>query len=347
MNARQYYTSSMSQKKKEKQKVRATVARFSDKKFISSNDVVSLNDLSQFVGCDSVTWINIRGGLSEAEMYRLGGIFDLDETVIEDLVLNKDEHHFESRPNKIYLSLKEVEYDHKRHLISANPVTVIINGNYLLTIQDSDSEVFEPIYAKLRQLGSPVQKGGPDILACEVVGCLVNNYIRKMDDFGNAVEELQDNVIKGRKNGNTVNAIYGLKKELNEFRKEVRPVDDILLLWIKDSSNVISQETKRYIEYLRRDIAHAARSIELYNGLINDALNLYNTGISNNTNNAMKWLAIITGVFTPGTFLAGVFGMNFPMGGIFATASGIFIYWGLVLISLIALVVLFKRLNIF
>ena len=58
-------------------------------------------------------------------------------------------------------------------------------------------------------------------------------------------------------------------------------------------------------------ISQKTDAIELYNNLVSDQLNIYNSNINSRMNEVMKVLTIFASIFIPLTFLAGIYGMNF------------------------------------
>ena len=67
------------------------------------------------------------------------------------------------------------------------------------------------------------------------------------------------------------------------------------------------------------------------------------TVVSNKMNSVMKVLTIISTIFIPMTFIAGVYGMNFENIPELSFKYGYYIFWIVIVIILILLILFFKR----
>jgi magnesium transporter len=80
---------------------------------------------------------------------------------------------------------------------------------------------------------------------------------------------------------------------------------------MRDKSKYLGEETT---VYLRDTIDHASQLVDVIDShreLVNGLLNTYLSVVANRTNEVMKVLTIMSSIFIPLTFLAGIYGMNF------------------------------------
>ena len=157
----------------------------------------------------------------------------------------------------------------------------------------------------------------------------------KIEELGRQILSNPDDEIAGR--------IYNFKIELNYLRKNVRPVKEIILQWLKSETVLVDKKTKAYLHDLSDLITQAEESIEVYSTILSDGLNTYNANINNKANNIMKMLTVFASIFIPLTFLAGVYGMNFRHMPELAYRYSYPVFWVLVIIIGVSLFVWFKR----
>ena len=70
---------------------------------------------------------------------------------------------------------------------------------------------------------------------------------------------------------------------------------------------------------------------------------LYYSILSNDMNNVMKVLAIISTIFMPLSFLAGLYGMNFSYMPELAWRYGYFIILGIMAVLVVGMLIVFKK----
>jgi magnesium transporter len=117
----------------------------------------------------------------------------------------------------------------------------------------------------------------------------------------------------------------------------------LLLLWLKSDTPLVDKKIRSFLNDLNDLVTQTEESIEVYNNLLIDGLNMYNSSISNRANEIMKVLTIFAAVFIPLTFLAGVYGMNFKYIPELEFKHSYPVFWGVVLLIGSGLFIFFKR----
>ncbi|MCB0582413.1 MAG: magnesium and cobalt transport protein CorA, partial [Phaeodactylibacter sp.] len=84
-------------------------------------------------------------------------------------------------------------------------------------------------------------------------------------------------------------------------------------------------------------------TIDTYRDVMNGLYDLYLSEISFRMNNVIQLLTIISTIFIPLTFLAGIYGMNFDNMPELHWEYGYFVLWGIMVVIALGLVYLFKR----
>ena len=171
---------------------------------------------------------------------------------------------------------------------------------------------------------------------------ILDNYLILIEKIGSKVEDLEDRLFKSM-DSQIVQEIYQFKTELNYLRKAIRPVKDFLVLLNKTEDSYIQEKNKIFLRDLQDLAMQCTDSLELYNGLVSDQLNIYNSNMSNKMNEVMKTLTIFASIFIPLTFVAGIYGMNFKYMPELDYRYSYPILWGLILILAGLLLLYFKR----
>jgi magnesium transporter len=141
------------------------------------------------------------------------------------------------------------------------------------------------------------------------------------------------------------------KRELLTLRRVIGPQREVLAQLTRGEVPFIRESTRIY---LRDVLDHAIRSvemIELYRDLVVGARDIYMSSISNNLNQIMKTLTIITVIALPMTVVTSFFGMNFnteaiPVWHWILNTPGGFVLSTCVILALIGgLLYVFRRLK--
>ena len=88
---------------------------------------------------------------------------------------------------------------------------------------------------------------------------------------------------------------------------------ELILDLRRDPHECLSATTQTYIRDVYDHILVIFEMIDSYRDLVSDLLETYMSAVSQRTNAIMKVLTIISTIFVPLTFVAGVYGMNMPI----------------------------------
>jgi magnesium transporter len=309
---------------------------------LEEKQIHSLTEIEDYIHKDGVTWLNING-IHDLELIReLGHMFNITSLLLES-VLNTDQRpKFESFDNHDAIILKMIHYDETIKQVVAEQFSLILGKRYVITLQERQGDVFKGVRERIRNNKGRVRLSDNDYLMYALLDAIADNYAIAIETVGRKIDELDGRIFKYNEKGLT-EEIYTLKTELNYLRKSVRPVKDVVNSYLKAESPFFMEKNIVYLKDLNDSITHSAESIELYNNLVSDQLNIYNTNMSNSLNQVMKVLTIFASIFIPLTFLAGIYGMNFEYIPELKYKYAYLIFWILVLVIGIGLIIYFRR----
>jgi len=143
--------------------------------------------------------------------------------------------------------------------------------------------------------------------------------------------------------------IHKIKRDLLTLRRSIWPQRDAINSLIRDGSDLISDEVRVYLRDCYDHAVQVLDMVETYRELASSLMDVYLSSVSNRMNEVMKFLTIVSTIFIPLTFIAGVYGMNFNTEKSPFNLPELNWYWGYplcwtVMVTIAAiLVVFFKR----
>lgn len=267
-------------------------------------------DIQDLVSDDHITWIDILG-LHETDVIKgFGEIFDLHPLLMEDILNTDQRPKFEESAGYNNFILKMLVVDPEKGVVQTEQVSVVAGKNYLLCFQEAQGDVFENIRHRIIHQSTKIRERGADYLAFALLDAIIDNYIVSIEYFGNAIENLEAELLTEVKKEHLI-TINTYKKEINAVRRIIRPVLEIAFQYEKSESPLIDKKTIPFIKDLEDHITQATEAVEIYKELLNDELTLYHTTMSNRLNDTIRILTIFSVIFIPLSFLAGVYGTNF------------------------------------
>ncbi len=139
---------------------------------------------------------------------------------------------------------------------------------------------------------------------------MVDNYFLLLEQLGDAIEDLEEELIQ-RPAANIVHRIHHFKREMLLLRKAVWPMREVLSSLSRDEGIITSSDIRLYLRDVYDHSIHIIDNMETLRELLAGMLDLYVSSSSQRLNETMKTLTLFASIFMPLTFIAGVYGMNF------------------------------------
>ncbi|MFH1424352.1 MAG: magnesium/cobalt transporter CorA [archaeon] len=269
-----------------------------------------VEDCFPFKKKPTVTWMNVTGVHNVEILEKLGKHFDVHPLVLEDIANTHQRPKFEDFDSYIFMALKMLQFDEKKHEISNEQVSIVLGKNFVISFQEHEGDVFDPVRQRIRSGKGRIRKMGSDYLAYALMDAIVDNYFILLEKVGDKIESLEQNILDNP-TSEVLNNVYSMKRELIELRKSVWPLREVISNLQRAESKLVKKSTEAYLRDLYEHTIQVIDTIESYRDMVSGLLDFYLSTISNKMNEVMKVLTIFASIFIPLTFVAGMYGMNF------------------------------------
>jgi magnesium transporter len=294
---------------KKTEKVRIRVMAY-DEENLEEKDLDTIEECFPYLKKPTITWINI-DGLHEVDVIdKIGKHFGLHPLVLEDILHTNQRPKVEDFEDYLFITSKMLSYDDKMNQVHAEQFSLVLGTHYMISFQEEEGDVFNPIRERLRKKTGRIGKMGVDYLAYALMDAIVDNYFVLLEKLGEKIESLEESLISDP-GPNTLNAIHHLKRELIFLRKSVWPLREVINSMERLESTLIHDRTSVFLRDVYDHTIQVIEIIETFQDMVSGMLDVYLSSLSNRMNEVMKVLTIIATIFIPLTFIAGVYGMNF------------------------------------
>jgi magnesium transporter len=256
-----------------------------------------------------VSWLDLSSLGNQDTWQSLSRVFDLHKMLVEDVVnvpqRPKIEHYEDQLLILAWMVVPTASgFDREQ-------VSMVLGQHYLMTVQEEpERDCFQNVRERIERGRGIIRSQGPDYLAYCLLDAIVDGFFPVLEYYGERIEELEDEVVT-RPTKQTLGKIYRLRRDLLTLRRAIWPQRDAISQLMRDGSDLISKDV---IVYLRDCYDHAVQvmdMVETYRELAAGLMDVYLSSVSNKMNEVMKLLTVISSIFIPLTFIAGVYGMNF------------------------------------
>jgi magnesium transporter len=259
---------------------------------------------------DTVTWLNITGVHDVQLLEKLGEIFGLHPLVLEDISHTEQRPKVEDYDDYIYIVFKMIQIKDGTAEIEMEQVSLILGNGFVISFQEREGDVFDPVRDRIRQGKGRIRRMGADYLCYALLDSTVDGYFVSLEEISNEGEGLQEKAME-EPEPETLQQIHHLKQQLISFRRAVWPLRESINELQRGESPLIRSETQPYFRDIYDHTIQVMDTVEVFRELIASITDMYMNTLSNRMNEVMKVLTIMASIFIPLTFIAGVYGMNF------------------------------------
>lgn len=257
-----------------------------------------------------VNWIDIEGLGDLALLQRVAERFRLHPLAVED-VLNTTQRPKVERFEDHFFIVTEMVYFKEGDELCFEQVSLFLGDWFLITIQeDAARDVFESIRGRLRTGRGYARRMNCDYLAYALLDCAVDQIFPVLESVGDSIEEVEEELLE-KPARSSLRKLYDAKRLLLALRRAAWPHREIFATLMRDDTGLIARETQLFLRDCYDHVTQIIDIIESYRDLSAGLMDLYLSSVGFRTNEIIRVLTIVSVLFIPLTFLAGVYGMNF------------------------------------
>ena len=289
-----------------------------------------------------VTWLNVNGSHQVEILEEIGSRLDIHLLVLEDILDTSQRPKMEDFDHYLFIEVNMLSWDEPQSLVESQQVSLILGGKYVVTFQEYEKDVFDPVRKRIREGKSRLTRQGADYLAYSLIDAIVDHYFIVLENLGEQIEFLEEELVTDPDPG-TLQSIHELKRELIFLRKSVWPLREVIGALERGKSPLFQESSLIYLRDVYDHTIQIIDTVETFRDMVSGMLDIYLSSISNRMNEVMKVLTIIATVFIPLSFIVGVYGMNFSYMPELQWKWGYFIVWGVIIIVVVGMLAYFRR----
>ncbi|MFT7434505.1 MAG: magnesium transporter [Psychromonas sp.] len=289
---------------------------------------------------DLVQWYDIRGLHDEAFIQKIGDVFEIHSLALEDIADVYKRPEYSEFINGHFFSLKFVQF--QKGVLHIQNVSIYFDTGFVLSFQEDDDDIFIALRDRIEQAKGRVRLKKADYLAYAIIDFVIDNYFTVLDEIEERIEHLEEVLISDIENFDR-GQIFVLKKDLLRIRKVVAPLREALYAFSKSDSDDIEDKTKVYVKDVYDHTISVVDSLDTMRDILTGLQEIHISEMSMKMNKVMQFLTIITAIFVPITFLAGIYGMNFQHMPELAHKNGYYVLLGVMALLSGAMLLYFRR----
>tara|TARA_R110002096_G_scaffold54517_18_gene140659 strand:- start:18697 stop:19683 length:987 start_codon:yes stop_codon:yes gene_type:complete len=285
-------------------------------------------------------WLHIEGKLDQELHGLLESTFGLHPLALQDASRDRHPPKIEAFDDHSFIIFKSLTRGTKNLDFATLQFAMFVGERFLVTRTSGDC----PSVAKLRTETEKNIRGfadGPELLAVRLMRLIVERYLNVLLAFEPELEAVEENLLE-RSDDQLLAEMTSNKASLKKMRR-IFLYHEQILEQLRQTHPGFTSDREHEINDVYEQQERANSLTLLYYELASDLIDGYLSLSSHRLNQIMKVLTIITAIFVPLSFLAGIYGMNFENMPELNSKSGYFILLGVMTTIAAGLLFAFRK----
>jgi magnesium transporter len=229
------------------------------------------------------------------------------------------------------------------HLISDQVGLLLLPGLLVSVEEASREEAFPELSEWILSGKAVIQENDLDDILHFLVDDILDNIFPILEKISHQIDRLEEAVLR-RPKPKQLSHTFRYRGNLRTIRSQIWPLRHQIQILLREHQTLLGKEALGGFQEMGELVQLLYENCEMLRNQCDAITQAYNVGIGNRMNQVMKTLTILTSIFAPLTFIAGIYGMNFENMPELKSRSGYFvILFIMILIALLQSYWLWKR----
>ena len=256
-----------------------------------------------------IIWVDFFEVPRKRESALMREAFGLHQLAIQDAQRERHPPKVESFEGHTFVLLKGLDADTQDINFGTIQIAIFIGERFVVTRHTGASPSIDSLWARTEKKPQLIAAGA-DSLGIRLSGIVVDRYLPILLALETRLDELEDAMI-ARPSDALLAELVQHKANLKKLRRIVTYHVQLFHTIKTKLPAGIRREMRHQVNDVYEHLERAMSLAGLYYELASDLMDGYITMASHRLNHIVKVLTIVTTIFVPLSFLAGVYGMNF------------------------------------
>jgi magnesium transporter len=271
--------------------------------------VTSAEELVEATAAPGVTWIDAVGLGDGSLLHWLRDALGVHPLAVADIAHTGQRPKYEDYGERDLIVVQAVESEDDEG-VSIEQVSMIVARDFVVTVTERPLPLFDPVRERVRSGTAMVCRMGADFLTYALIDTVIDGYFPVVEEIAEVLNDLEDEITKGPTD-KTLGYLHTVRRTLLAVHRVMYRQRDALGTMMRAEEAPFSAPVRVYLRDAYDHSLQVLDSVESYREMAVGLTDVYLSSMSNRLGEVMKTLTIVSTIFIPLSFIAGVYGMNF------------------------------------
>lgn len=272
----------------------------------------TIEEIQEFITVWPVVLVNVVG-LGNIEMIeKIGNMFALERLSLEDVLDTGHSPKVEYYEHYIFSIIKG---GYLGEQLDTEQFSLFLKKNAVIVFEEKpNSSSFVSVRERIRRGVGKIRSCGTDYLYYALLDEVIDRYFPVLDNMNSQLTKIENEIMISGHNSianDVISQIHHAKSDLLLLHRTIWPVSDLIGMLMREENSLITKQTRIFLRDCHDHSKQANELTQFYRDTASGLLNTFLAYEGHKTNEIFKVLTMISAVFIPLNFIAGVYGMNF------------------------------------
>ncbi len=272
----------------------------------------AVEEIHEFTNTWPVVLINVIGLGNVDIIERIGTQFGIDRLSLEDVLNTGHSPKVEYYEHYIFSIIKG---GYLTEQLDTEQFSLFLKKNVVIVFEEKpDNSSFVNVRERIRRSIGRIRNCGTDYLYYALLDEVIDRYFPILDNLNHHLNRIEDDIMardNKRHPNDIIREIHHTKSDLLLLHRVVWPVSDLVGTLMREETPLITKATRIFLRDCHDHSKQANELVQFYRDTASGLLNTFLAYEGHKTNEIFKILTMVSAIFIPLNFIAGVYGMNF------------------------------------
>ncbi|MDD5132458.1 MAG: magnesium/cobalt transporter CorA [bacterium] len=292
----------------------------------------------------SLLWLDIQDP-DDAEIDFLLETMQFHQLTVEDCLIPQQHAKIVFFDDYIFLTIHSFISSVKEFEISlvSEEMDVFLGRNFIVTVHEYPVKIINELLANgnSKAQNASLSKG-IDYAVYSLLDKIIDSYFPVIENYNTLFDILDDKIFKDS-NPLLMSKILKAKKSLLTVRKYLGPLRAVMSQLIRTNTVFVRAKSLVYYRDVYDHVMLLYDMVENFRDMFNTIMEAHLANTSNRLNEIMKTLTVVATIMMPLTLITSFYGMNVKAPEFEWGLAGYIFVWVILLLTLIFMLIFFKK----
>ncbi len=257
-------------------------------------------------------WLRLRGLADRPRILELLGRLQVPEVLAEPLLVTPQRPQVDCLEDVVLVVLHRLGFASDPDRLVSDQVGLLLLPGLLITVEEAPCapEPFPELTTWLLERSTAIEDRDLDDILHFLIDDLLDELFPILEAISTRLDDLEETVLR-RPKPRLLTRTFRYRSLLRAVRGQVWPLRHQIRMLLREHQQLLGPEALGGFQEMDGIVELLFENCELLRSQCDAITQAYGASVGNRMNQVMKTLTILTSIFAPLTFIAGIYGMNF------------------------------------